>query len=84
MNRQLIFRTGRKVTKCRVKKNPEIRRKSSESGGVIAIRIPDILAFTCLLHSGLHPDCTLAYLRGDKWTLMPKAQSPETGLDSTD
>ena len=84
MNRQLIFKTGGKVTKRRVEKNPEIRRKSSESGAVIAIRIPDILAFTSLLHSGLHPDCTLAYLRGDKWTLMPKAQCPETGLDSTD
>ena len=62
-NRQLIFRTGGKVTKCRVKKNPEIRRKSGESEGIIAIRILDILAFTHLLHSGLHPDCTLAYLR---------------------
>ena len=84
MNRQLIFRTGGKVTKCRVEKNPEIRRKSSESGGVIAIRILDILAFAHLLHSGLHPDCTLAYLREDNCPLMPEAQSPETGLDSTD
>ena len=60
MNRQLLFRTGGKVTKCRVEENPKIRRKSSESGENIAIRILDISAFTCLLHSGLHPDCTLA------------------------
>ena len=60
MNRQLIFRTGGKVTKCRVEKNPEIRRKRGESGEIIAIRILDMLAFAHLLHSGLQPDCTLA------------------------
>ena len=60
MNRQLIFRTGGKVTKCRVEKNPKIRRKSSELAEIITIRILDILAFTRLLHTGLHPDHTLA------------------------
>jgi len=48
------------VTKCRVEKNPKTRRKSSETAEIIIIRIPDILAFILLLHTGLHPDHTLA------------------------
>ena len=39
MNRQLIFRNWGRSDKVRVEKDTELRRKSSESGEIITIRI---------------------------------------------